>query len=150
MCFLGMDINVSVVKANQKIKVENMVLKNTLVYADQECITQIVSNFLTNAIKHCEEKNGEKKILIKAKQLKDKVRIFIYNSGENISEDYVDKIWGRFYKIDESRNREKGGSGIGLAIVKAIMNNYGNKYGVKNLKNGVEFYCDINIDVSEQ
>jgi two-component system sensor histidine kinase VanS len=54
-------------------------------------------------------------------------------------------IWGRFYKVDESRNRENGGTGIGLALVKAIMNNYNNKYGVKNLENGVEFYCDINL-----
>ena len=39
-----------------------------------------------------------------------------------------------------------GGTGIGLALVKAIMNNYNNKYGVKNYEDGVEFYCDININ----
>ena len=41
----------------------------------------------------------------------------------------MNRIWNRFYKMDTSRNREKGGNGIGLAFVKAIMNNYGNQYG---------------------
>ena len=72
------------------------------------------------------------------------MRLFIYNTGEKIAEEDLPKIWGRFYKADTSRNREKGGTGIGLAIVRAIMNNYHNDYGVKNYENGVEFYCDIN------
>ena len=70
--------------------------------------------------------------------------MYVYNTGENIDEEYINKIWGRFYKIDSSRNRNEGGTGIGLALVRAIMNNYDNKYGVKNYEDGVEFYCDIN------
>ena len=54
-------------------------------------------------------------------------------------------IWNRFYKIDESRNRSDGGTGIGLSIVKAIMNNYGNEYGAKNVEGGVEFYFDLDL-----
>ena len=57
----------------------------------------------------------------------------------------MDRIWGRFYKVDESRNRADGGSGIGLSLVKAIMNNYNSKYGVKNKENGVEFYFEIGL-----
>ena len=53
------------------------------------------------------------------------------------------KIWNRFYKIDESRNRNDGGTGIGLAFVKAVMNNYQNGYGVINKDDGVEFYFEI-------
>ena len=53
------------------------------------------------------------------------------------------RIWNRFYKADEARSREQGGSGIGLAIVKAIMNNYQNDYGVENKPNGVEFYFEV-------
>ena len=45
--------------------------------------------------------------------------------------------------MDSSRNREKGGTGIGLSLVKAIMNNYKNSYGVYNKENGVEFYFDL-------
>ena len=74
----------------------------------------------------------------------NKIRLFVYNTGEKIPEEYIKKIWGRFYKVDSSRNRNQGGTGIGLALVKAIMNNYNNKYGVRNFEDGVEFYCDLN------
>ena len=56
----------------------------------------------------------------------------------------MERIWRRFYKVDESRNRSQGGTGIGLAFVKAIMTNYDMKYGVINCDNGVEFYFDLN------
>ena len=119
--------------------------KKNMVYADQEYIEEVVNNYLTNAIKHCEEINGEKKISICCEERKNnKIRITVFNTGKKIPEEYLNKIWGRFYKVDSSRNRDAGGTGIGLALVKAIMNNYENKYGVKNLDDGVEFYADIN------
>ena len=62
-----------------------------------------------------------------------------------IEEENLNRIWTRFYKVDSSRNREKGGTGIGLSLVKAIMNNYGNKYGVKNVAGGVEFYFELDL-----
>ena len=115
------------------------------VVADQEYIEQVVNNYLTNAIKHCEKVEGEKKIIIRTDTRKDKkIRLYVYNTGERIPDENINKIWERFYKIDTSRNREAGGTGIGLALVKAIMNNYDNEYGVENLENGVEFYADIN------
>jgi len=135
--------NTVVLKENN-IKVEFEDNKKIKVYADQEYIEQVVSNYLTNAIKHVEEKNGEKKIIIRTEDKKDKIRLFVYNTGENIPKEYMNKIWGRFFKVDSSRNRNQGGTGIGLALVKAIMNNYNNEYGVENHENGVEFYCDIN------
>ena len=135
--------NTVVIKENN-IKIEFDEKKKIKVFADQEYIEQVVSNYLTNAIKHADEKNGEKKIIIRTENKKDKVRLFVYNTGENIPKEYINKIWGRFYKVDSSRNRNAGGTGIGLALVKAIMNNYNNEYGVRNLENGVEFYCDIN------
>ena len=129
----------------KNIQIEFDSNKSNMVYADQEYIEQIVNNYLTNAIKHCEEINNEKKISIICEKRKNgKVRLTIFNTGKRIPEDYINKLWGRFYKVDSSRNREQGGTGIGLALVKAIMNNYGNEYGVKNLENGVEFFADIN------
>lgn len=135
--------NTVVIKENN-IKIEFEDKKKIKVFADQEYIEQVVSNYLTNAIKHSEEKNGEKKIIIRTETREDKIRLYVYNTGENIPKEYIKKIWGRFYKVDSSRNRNTGGTGIGLALVKAIMNNYNNEYGVRNLENGVEFYCDIN------
>ena len=131
---------------NKEIELEFDAPKKLIVYADQEYIEQVVNNFLTNAIKHCEKVKDEKKIIIRTeKQGKEKIRLFVYNSGKKIPKEYQNKIWGRFYKMDESRNRDDGSTGIGLALVKAIMNNYGNEYGVQNFENGVEFYCDINL-----
>lgn len=138
--------NTVVIKENN-IKVEFDEKKKIKVFADQEYIEQVVNNYLSNAMKHAEEKNGEKKIIIRTENKKDKIRLYVYNTGENIPKENINKIWGRFYKVDSSRNRNQGGTGIGLALVKAIMNNYNNEYGVRNLENGVEFYCDINRKV---
>ena len=67
----------------------------------------------------------------------------IIKSSNKIAEENLNKIWGRFYKEDSSRNRTDGGTGIGLALVKAIMTNYKNDYGVINKENGVEFYFEL-------
>ncbi len=118
------------------------------VIADDFYIEQIVTNYLTNAIKNVKEVNGKKIINIKNKVDKDKnkVRINVFNTGENIKEEDLNRIWNRFYKIDDSRNREDGGTGIGLSFVRAIMNNYQNKYGVINKEDGVEFYFELDLN----
>ena len=115
------------------------------VYADSNFVEQIVNNYLSNAIKNVEEINKEKYIKISFKIIEDKIRISVFNTGKNISKENMQRIWNRFYKEDTSRNREMGGTGIGLSLVKAIMNNYNNEYGVINKTNGVEFYFDLNI-----
>ena len=78
---------------------------------------------------------------------KNKVIVKVYNTGENIDEEDLVRVWNRFYKVDESRNRADGGTGIGLSFVKAIMTNYKNEYGVVNKENGVEFYFDLNLKI---
>ena len=117
------------------------------VFADDMYISQIVTNYLTNAIKHVKDIDGQKYIKIKntVLQNKEKVRVTVFNTGNNISEENLTRIWNRFFKADEARNRDDGGSGIGLSIVRAIMNNYGNDFGVKNKDNGVEFYFDVDL-----
>ena len=117
--------------------------KEALVFADDFFIVQVITNYVTNAIKNVKEINGKKEIYIENEILKDKVRIKVFNTGENISKEDMENIWKRFYKVDKSRNRENGGSGIGLAFVKAIMSHYNNEYGVINHKDGVEFYFDL-------
>lgn len=117
------------------------------VYADSFYIEQVVTNYLTNAIKHAKEVNSKKQIqiIINADVEKNTVRVSVFNTGDNIDEENLNRIWKRFYKIDESRNRDDGGTGIGLSIVKAIMSNYKQNYGVINKENGVEFYFDLNL-----
>ena len=114
------------------------------VYADEFYMEQILTNYLTNAIKNADEIEKEKYIEIKIEEKENTEKISVFNTGKNISEENLNKIWRRFYKEDSSRNREAGGSGIGLSLVKAIMDNYKNEYGVKNKYNGVEFYFELN------
>lgn len=135
--------SVMINEKNIKVYFENK--EPTYVYADEFYMDQIITNYLTNAIKHAEEVEKETKIEIKVEKVSNKIRVSVFNTGENIPEEDLQRIWGRFYKLDSSRNRQDGGSGIGLALVKAIMNNYQNEYGVKNKKNGVEFYFDMDI-----
>ena len=117
------------------------------VFADDMYLSQIITNYLTNAIKHVKDVDGEKYIKITNVVLQDKqkARVTVFNTGENISEENLNRIWNRFFKADEARNRDDGGSGIGLSIVRAIMNNYGNDYGVENKTNGVEFYFEVDL-----
>ena len=117
------------------------------VFADDMYISQVITNYLTNAIKHVKEVDGQNYIKVTNLIYDDrkKVRVNIFNTGENISKENLNRIWNRFFKVDEARNRNDGGSGIGLSIVRAIMNNYGNDYGVENKENGVEFYFEMNL-----
>ena len=120
-----------------------------MVLADDFYIEQVITNYLTNAIKHVEEIQGLKEISIEnvVDVEKNKVRVKVFNTGKNIKEEDITRIWNRFYKVDESRNRKDGGTGIGLSFVRAIMNNYGNQYGVMNKENGVEFYFELNLAI---
>ena len=80
---------------------------------------------------HCIEKREEK------------VRINVFNSGDPIPEEALEHLWEKFYKVDKARSREVGGSGVGLSIVKAIMEALNNSYGVVNYENGVTFYFEL-------
>lgn len=71
------------------------------------------------------------------------VRISVFNTGDPIPEEDIDKIWSKFYKVDKARTREYGGSGIGLSIVKAIMDSFHQQCGVINHEDGVEFWFEL-------
>ena len=135
----------NVVLKENNIEVEFKVKEQVMKSEDEEYIEQVVNNYFTNAIKNVEQVKNKKKIKITIKQAKDerKYRISIFNTGKNISEENLPRIWNRFYKIDESRDRSKGGHGIGLSLVKAIMNKYNSSYGAKNKQDGVEFFFEI-------
>ena len=130
----------------KEVNVEFAGLDSLRVYADDFYTEQIITNYLTNAIKNVKEKNGKKFIKIEntINQKNGKARIEIFNTGDNISDEDMARIWNRFYKVDKSRNRQSGGTGIGLSLVKARMANYGNDYGAINCEDGVIFYFELN------
>lgn len=110
------------------------------VWGDEFKIEEVVTNYVSNALNHVD---FEKKIEIKAVKRGDVVRLSVFNTGARIPEEDLDKIWIKFYKVDKARTREYGGSGIGLSIVKAIMDSMNQKCGVINYENGVEFWFEL-------
>lgn len=110
------------------------------VWSDELKIEEVLTNYISNACNHLE---GKRIIEIKAESHDDKVRISVFNTGKQIPKEDMERIWEKFYKIDKSHTREYGGSGIGLSIVKAIMDSVNGTYGVKNYTNGVEFWIEL-------
>lgn len=113
------------------------------VWADEYMIEEVVTNYVSNAINHVD---GERKIKVTLTKNNDILRVAVANTGEQIPEEDLNKVWIKFYKVDKARTREYGGSGIGLSIVKAIMESHNRQYGVRNLKDGVEFWFELDIN----
>lgn len=117
------------------------------VWADEFKTEEVIMNYFTNALNHCA---GEKVIEIRVESLNDKVRVSVFNTGEPIAEDAIGHIWEKFYKADKARTREYGGSGVGLSIVKAIMESMNQRYGVENIDNGVLFWFELDAVQTER
>lgn len=110
------------------------------VWGDEFKVEEVISNYLSNAIHYA---CGEKKIRISCHKHDHLLRVSVFNTGKTIPEEELDKIWIKFYKVDKARTREYGGSGIGLSIVKAIMDSLHQKCGVCNHEDGVEFWMEL-------
>lgn len=110
------------------------------VWADEFKVEQVVRNYVSNAFHHA---GLERVIEVKIKIQDEKARITVFNTGMPIPEEDVAHIWDKFYKVDKAHTREYGGNGIGLSIVKAIMESFHQKYGVNNYDNGVEFWFEL-------
>ena len=113
------------------------------VWADEYKIERVVTNYFNNAMNHVSESGY---IQISMEKRAHDVRIYVYNSGSYISEEELDKLWIKFYKVDKARTREYGGNGIGLSIVAACMAAHGKAYGVENVEDGVRFYFDLDTE----
>lgn len=110
------------------------------VWADEFKIEEVVTNYTSNALNHLD---GERKVEIKVLQEEECVKVTVFNTGTPIPEEDIPNLWNKFYKVDKARTREYGGSGIGLSIVKAIIESMNQKYGVCNYDNGVEFWFTL-------
>ncbi len=127
------------------------------VWSDEFKTEEVFTNYFSNAIHYCAEPadaiNGdssEKRIEVKLQRHDGVVRISVFNTGNPIPEESVGRLFEKFYKVDKARTREYGGSGIGLSIVKAIMNALNRDFGVTNYDNGVEFWFELDCEVREK
>jgi signal transduction histidine kinase len=71
------------------------------------------------------------------------VKVKVFNTGAPIPEEAIPHLWEKFYKVDKARTRAYGGSGVGLSIVKAIMDSMNQQYGVENCADGVMFWFTL-------
>lgn len=126
----------------RNINLEMSCPENAYVWADEYCVEEVITNYVSNALNHIKPPNDLK---IKMTYGDRVIRTSVINTGDPIPEEDLDKIWIKFYKVDKARTREYGGSGIGLSIVKAIMESMNQKYGVNNLPEGVEFWFELDI-----
>lgn len=120
------------------VRMENWV--STAVWADEYMVEEVFGNYFTNAMNHIA---GSRVIDVKLTIKEAQVRVSVFNTGQPIPEESIPHIWEKFYKVDKARTREYGGSGVGLSIVKAMMEAMNQKYGVINYDNGVEFWFEL-------
>ncbi len=110
------------------------------VWADEFKVEEVFMNYFTNAVNHC---TGDKVIEVNLVQQNGRVRVEVFNTGEQIPKEALPYLWDKFYKVDKARTRAYGGSGVGLSIVKAIAESMNQEYGVENREEGVLFWFTL-------
>ena len=133
----------------KEIEVDTKIDDSIYVWADEFKLEEVIRNYLTNAINHVDD---NKSIRIYVENIdNDKIRLYVYNSGVQLSDENLSNVWEKFYKTDKARTRSYGGTGLGLSIVKAIADKHHTKCGCINVDEGngfykgIKFYFDLHI-----
>ena len=118
------------------------------VWADGYKLEEVVRNYVSNSLNHVD---NNKYIKIYADKItNERVRLSVFNSGIQLSDEEIEKIWDKFYKVDKAHTRSYGGTGLGLSIVKAIAEKHNTSCGCENVtidgKVGMNFYMDFNTN----
>lgn len=136
----GVVQSVDILAKQKEVRITLNTQEPVFVWADEFKAEQVIRNYISNALNHVDE---HRIVDIRIEERDDKVRVSVFNSGKQIPEEDLSHIWDKFYKVDKAHTREYGGNGIGLSIVKAIMESFHQKYGVKNYENGVNFWFEL-------
>ncbi len=114
-----------------------------IIKADKIKITQVIYNLINNAVNYT---GKDKKVYIEIEKIANKLKIMIRDTGKGIDPDEKKYIWDKYYKTNKLHQRNKVGTGIGLSIVKEILNYHNFEYGVDSKKGkGTTFYFYINL-----
>jgi len=132
----GVLSSISILIGEKNVKVDFDTSKDIFLYADEFKIEEVVTNYISNAIHHVND-NGTIKIDVSEDE--SNVYFSVYNTGNQIPEKDLANVWEKFFKVDKAHSRSYGGSGIGLSIVKAIVEAHGGAVKVANKSDGVEF-----------
>lgn len=116
---VGMDLE----QRNIELNYSNLVSPDTVVIADPEQMKKVINNIISNSVKYMDKPHGV--IDIRILDEVDSIRVEIEDNGKGIAQKDLGKIFERFYRTDASRNSAQGGSGIGLSIVKKIIEDHG-------------------------
>ena len=116
---IGMDMESRGIELNYS----NLVSPDTMIIADPEQLKRVINNIIGNSVKYMDKPHG--RIDIRVLDEQDSVRVEIEDNGKGIAQRDLPNIFDRFYRADSSRNSAKGGSGIGLSIVKKIIEDHG-------------------------
>ena len=117
-------------------------------HGDEAAVRQMVSIFMDNAMKYTgKNEAGEAKIKVSLQRKNKKARLTVYNTCEKIDKETLSRLFERFYRVDKSRSRETGGSGIGLSIVQAIADKHKglNVKADSKAEGTIEFIADFEI-----
>lgn len=128
--FLEKQVNATFKEVNEKC----------VVFADRTQIERVLSNYISNACSHAK---NEKEIIVSISDIGEKYKVSVYNSGSFIDDKDKDNIFDSFYRADKAHSRKEGRFGLGLSIVKSIMDMHKTKFGFENKENGVEFWFEI-------
>ena len=132
----GVLSSISILIGEKNLEVDFDTSKDIFLYADEFKIEEVVTNYISNAIHHVND-NGTIKIDVSEDERN--VYFSVYNTGNQIPEKDLSNVWEKFFKVDKAHSRSYGGSGIGLSIVKAIVEAHGGVVKVVNKSDGVEF-----------
>lgn len=138
----GVVMSTSILLNRRDVKLVLEKSKPVFVIGDEFKIEEAITNMISNAIHHVTD-GGE--ICVEVRKEKEYVTVSVYNTGKRIPEEDLKNLWEKFYKVDKAHSRQYGGSGIGLSIVRAIIEAHGGEVGVCNLEQGVKFWFTLGL-----
>lgn len=151
VCELVKNITASfdIITSQNGIEVNVCGLKQALVCADEFKIEEVFKNYFSNALNHVKS-DTKKRIDVAIEKAENEIKVSVFNTGDRIPEESLPHLFEKFYKVDKARTREYGGSGVGLSIVKAIMEAHQKEYGVYNTDEGVCFWFVLDSADTEE